>query len=410
MKRLSVVLAIALTSFVSTTAAQETEQETAQGSLPAPLQLPIDVAYTYFPTSDMADYRMMGAEVGGGADLTCSGVTIQGSMESMIANFTAISGQLASNAPGIAINYLIYSSPSLYALIQNLKESFEMNLNGSNMACQMARSVGKNQWADNPEQVRSVECMEKNGGLSPECVGAINGPIEKFVATKTLWKKGIDAAIEKAEGFLSTDCEALKDEDQPTLLSYVLSRGPNQCKDIELAKDLYIDQTINSDEGRMSPVAPDKTFSEVMAEQTNKQKEILDQLVAESSEDLVDSEAYQEMRENGRLSLTYPQHRLLQQIKNEDPLAYEAYSKRLATLMAINEMEGVARKIETGIRQGTYNSDSGDIGKSNQELMLQQSSVLRDLVAVEREKLEAQQQEAEMIKSGYRILEQSRVN
>lgn len=374
-----------------------------------PLQLPIDAAYTYFPTSDWGDFRAMSGQVGGGADLTCSGVTMQGSIETMIANYTAMAGQLVSNAPGIAVNYLAYSSPTTYALIQNLKESFEMNLNGSNMACQLARSTAQKNWDEKPEQARAVECMEQNGGLTAECVGSVEGPVGKFLEKKQEWSSTIDDAISDVNSFFSTDCEVLN-SDQPTLVSYTLARGPNKCKDIEMAKKLLVDMEINAEEGGMKPIAPDESFSDVVQETAEEYKERIDEIVSTPTDSLVESEAYQELIADNRIALSYSQHRLLTQIKEEDPLGYEAYSKRLATLMAVNELEGVARKIEAGLRQGAFNSDDAVIGQSNKEHMLDQASILRELAQAEREKMEAQQREAEFIQSGFKMLEQSRTN
>lgn len=402
MKSLSSYLSIGLIALSCHTQAAAGDDSTGLNN--PILQLPIDAAFTYFPTSDQADYKLMSGKAGGSANLTCSGVSLQGSLESMIANYQAMAGQTVANAPAIAINYLAYSRPTMYALVQNLKESFEMNLGASNTACQIARSAGKKNWSDNPDQQRAEDCFNENGGLAPSCVGTKPEQyVSSFLDKKREWSDRIQEAIDGMNDFLSTDCESL-DAEEPTLLSYVLAKGPNQCKDVSSAKDILIDLSIDPEKGEMTPIPPEKTFTAELKDRAVNYKDLLTTIAGEDTASLDQSAAFQDLSETNRVRFSYSDQRLLQQMKQQDPRKFEVFVQRMASLYAINDLEDLAYRLKIGLRQGALNSNSAEIGNSNAEHIRKQADDLLEYTASQRKRLENQQMEADFLRQGYKIL------
>lgn len=394
---------------LSAQVAPEGNGTTNSSRLSAPLQLPIDVGYTYFPTSADSDFRLTEASASGSAELTCSGVTLDGAISSMMNNVQSISGNLQNNAMGLALNYLIYSSPSLYSLVTNMKESFEMNLGASNLACNMARAAGKKNWDETSNEARVAQCLDKAGGLTQECLSGSEGTVYKFLDKKRQWSEDIQSAVDSADSFFDTDCETLN-SDQPTLMKMVFARSPNRCKEIEIASDIFPDRKINETTGEMDPVAAKKTPTELISESALESRDLIDELVESRTEDMTNTDAYEKLANKGRIKLSYGQHRMLTQLKDEDPIRYEAYRDRLATLMAINEMETIALKLKVGLRSAAHTAGDVELGEDNKQFVLDQIEYILAVAELERKKITNQQQESDLLEQGYRLLEQSRVN
>lgn len=376
---------------------------------PAPLQLPIDAGYTYFPSSSNGEFQLAEASAGGSADLTCSGVTLDGAMSSMLGNVQAVAGNLQNNAMGLGMNYLIYSSPSLYSLITNMKESFEMNLGASNLACSMARTAAKKNWDETSNEARVAQCLDESGGLSQECLSGSDGAVYTFLDKQREWSDSIQSAVDSADRFMASDCDALNSS-EPTLLKMVFVRSPNQCSDLEVASQIFPDRKINAETGDMDPIAPQKTPTDLIAESATESRDLIDELVESRTEEMTDKEAYEKLAEKGSLKLSYGQHRMLTQLKSEDEIRYEAYRDRLATLMAINEMETLALKLKVGLRSGAHTAGDVELGEDNKQFVLDQIEYILAVAELERKKITNQQQEADLLNEGYRLLEQSRVN
>lgn len=377
--------------------------------LPAPLQLPIDIGYTYFPSSAANEFRLAEAGVTGGPDITCSGVSMDGTFSAMTGAVRSLTGQLQENALGLSINYLIYSSPSLYALITNMKESFESSLNMANASCNMARSLGKKNWDEESNKARVAQCLDREGGLSDQCLKGSEGTVYRVLEKKREWTAAIDSKIQEFNELTGGGCEAL-DSSEPTVMQMVFVRSPNQCGDLELASDLVGDRKLNEEDGESEPVAATKKISDVISEKAESSRGLIDAIVSAPTGEMTTTDAYKELTGRNTVSFSASQQRMLKALRAEDQLRYEAYRDRLATMMAINQLETTALRLKVGLQAGSSNSGGAELGESNRRFVQEQIEYLLSIAELERKKISNQQMEANLLDQGYRLLQQSRVN
>lgn len=375
----------------------------------APMQLPIDIGYTYFPSSTQSDFRAVGASAGGGADLTCSGVTMDGAFQSMVGDFESLTGSLVGNAPGFLVNYLIYSSPSLYSLIQNMKEGVDFNLGAANATCNAIRSQAKKNWDENAQVTKQDECMNREGGASSNCISGDLGPIDFIVNKKLEWSETIQEYQDQLNDLFSTECEGL-DPDNPTVMQIVFSRSPNQCPDLDVAQRLLGDQGINDETGEPEPIPPEADPSEVVADLATESRDLIEALLGIADNGISKEEATRRLSERSNVSMSLAQQRMLQQLNREDPARYDEYVKRFSSMMAINSLETMALKLEVGLLNGAANVGTVNLAEGNVEFVERQIKWMKSFAALERKKLENQQAEAEMLSQGFKLLEQSRLN
>lgn len=402
---------LAMMSFSGVAIAQDSGSSPTGGSgiQRAPLQLPIDVGYTYFPSSNQSDFRAAGVSGDAGADLTCSGVTMDGAFQSMVGDFEALTGSLVGNAPGFLVNYLIYSSPSLYSLIQNMKEGVDFNLGAANATCNAIRSQAKKNWDENAQVTKQDECMNREGGASSNCISGDIGPIDFIVNKKLAWSETIQEYQNELNEVFSTECEGL-DPDNPTVMQIVFSRSPNQCPDLDIAQKLLGDQGINDETGLPEPIAPEADPSEVVADLAEESKGLLEALLGIGNSAISQEEASRRLAQRSNITMSLSQQRMLRQLEREDPARYEEYVKRLSSMMAINTLETMALKLEVGLLNGALNVGAVDLAEGNVEFVERQIKWMKSFAALERKKLENQQAEADMLSQGFKLLEQSRLN
>lgn len=375
----------------------------------APMQLPIDVGYTYFPSSSQSDFRAVGVSGDAGADLTCSGVTMDGAFQSMVGDFESLTGSLVGNAPGFLVNYLIYSSPSLYSLIQNMKEGVDFNLGAANATCNAIRSQARKNWDENAQVTKQDECMNREGGASSNCISGDVGPIDFIVNKKLAWSETIQEYQDGLNEIFSTECEGL-DPENPTVMQIVFSRSPNQCPDLDVAQKLLGDQGINDETGEPEPIAPEADPSEVVAELAEESKGLLEALLGIGNSAISQEEASRRLAQRSNITMSLSQQRMLRQLEREDPARYEEYVKRFSSMMAINTLETMALKLEVGLLNGALNVGAVDLAEGNVEFVERQIKWMKSFAALERKKLENQQAEADMLSQGFKLLEQSRLN
>lgn len=372
-----------------------------------PLSLPIQAAYTYIPTSENADYRLVTSSAAAGVDFGCQGVTMDGSLQATLDNFQQIASGLPAQAPALALNYLIYSSPSLYALVQNLKEAVDFNLNGANLACNTARTLGKQAWADDPAAVAQDECISQNGGLSDKCVSLVNPTVNSFIDKKNEWSTAVEDAVGSVETFMGSSCPAL-DSDQPTLMMLVLGRGSGRCEDITTARRVLIDMEINPEAADFKRISPVQSLSEFTVETNAGYSETIDTIVEQPTETFHTLEPYQSsIKGEHRAEISLSQHRMLKQMKAKAPRSYDAYIAKLAMFYTANDLEDLADRIEVGLNQGNANSELALLPGEETAKVLAQVEGLRDYSGALKRRLERQTAEAQFLDEGYRILMQA---
>lgn len=403
------LLSVSSISFAQEPGSSQDNGGDSNGIQRAPMQLPIDIGYTYFPSSTQSDFRAVGASAGGGADLTCSGVTMDGAFESMVGDFESLTGSLVGNAPGFLVNYLIYSSPSLYSLIQNMKEGVDFNLGAANATCNAIRSQAKKNWDENAQVTKQDECMNREGGASSNCISGDLGPIDFIVNKKLEWSETIQEYQDQLNDLFSTECEGL-DPDNPTVMQIVFSRSPNQCPDLDVAQRLLGDQGINDETGEPEPIPPEADPSEVVADLATESRDLIEALLGIADNGISKEEATRRLSERSNVSMSLAQQRMLRQLNREDPARYDEYVKRFSSMMAINSLETMALKLEVGLLNGAANVGTVNLAEGNVEFVERQIKWMKSFAALERKKLENQQAEAEMLSQGFKLLEQSRLN
>jgi len=95
-------------------------------------------------------------------NIGCSGIARGDIFNNLTSQITNQFSRLKSQAPGLAINYLIYSNPTLHNLIQQMNQSFEWLSQMTSIGCSSVRQIASN----NRESVAKAreKCLEEGGG------------------------------------------------------------------------------------------------------------------------------------------------------------------------------------------------------------------------------------------------------
>lgn len=80
-------------------------------------------------------------------NIGCANMDLQSLMSTYFGvDYKNILSYLESEAMGMVINYLIYSSPTLYSLLQDLKKSHDVNFSSYVASCEGIRNLAVNSW------------------------------------------------------------------------------------------------------------------------------------------------------------------------------------------------------------------------------------------------------------------------
>lgn len=97
----------------------------------------------YFPPIADRDFDTpLRFGIGTGLDVGCAGVDLQHLLDQyFMIDYAHILDYLKANAAGMAINYVIYSNPTMYTLIQHLKQGADFAVNLNQVTCTSIRQA-----------------------------------------------------------------------------------------------------------------------------------------------------------------------------------------------------------------------------------------------------------------------------
>ncbi len=93
------------------------------------------------PVSGYQQVELIGGGFSTGLNVGCEGVGLPNIASKLSSQLNGLLGNLEELALGIAINQLIFSNPTLYELIQDMKESLQFNLKLNVASCQSLRAL-----------------------------------------------------------------------------------------------------------------------------------------------------------------------------------------------------------------------------------------------------------------------------
>jgi len=383
---------------------------------PMLVDLPIEGAFSYFPSTDAGDFTLAEAYGDLGVNLGCNGVTLDGSIDAMINQYSSIARQFVANAPMIAVNYLVYSQPSLYSLIQNLKESTEFMLDVTSFTCQGARQLAMSNWEDSLGEKAAAECISSNGAATAACSDGdslVDRANRLVTERKKQWAKKVadakealsKASVRDAMGNLvksGESCDALNDDDEEvTANDLTLALSGLGCSDIELAKSLLPDTVIESDveKGAKRQVPASLTVEKALADESIKVAKALDQLADKNTSDARSRAAYETLAEAGANSdLTLKQIAMLKTVKDEaDDVTYQAYLTQVAVVMSRNRLSNIVDRLEIGLLNGMLNKDQATLGTDIEEQTKDKIRLLKAQIDTIDRMIAGQQRELELL-------------
>lgn len=108
--------------------------------------LPAD---SYYPSDQVLNAQVLGVEVGGmGVSMGCDGLTLNNSLASLGQEVEMLVDYYSANALSLLLNYLVYSDPALYNLLNNNLDGFRSYIRGLAISCQQAREAGVKAYND----------------------------------------------------------------------------------------------------------------------------------------------------------------------------------------------------------------------------------------------------------------------
>lgn len=388
---------------------------------PTLVDLPIEGAFSYFPTTDMGDFTIAEARAGFGLNLGCAGVTIDGSMDAMVNQFKSMGKQFLANAPMIGVNYLVYSQPSLYALIQNLKESTEFMLDMTNFTCQSARQLAQDKWQDSIGSQAAAECAASNGAATAACSNgdSLVDKANKYISNK---KKQWRTEVEKAKKLMAKaslkdalgnviksgdSCDAL-DPENVTANDVTLALSGLGCADIELAKKLLPDAKLPDKvekTGTTEPIPAKLTVEKALADESIRVGRALDIIAKRDDSELAAQQAYATLAEAGaNTDLTLKQISMLRAVNRDaDSITYQAYLSQVSVLMARNRLSNIVDRLEIGLLTGKLNKDSSTLGEDLEDQTRDKIRLLKAQIDTIDRMIAGQQKELELLSQAGRL-------
>lgn len=124
----------------------------------------LDIGSSNYPTTSGRNFSIVKGGVGTGLDVTCSGVDLENILRSYFGvDFKSIMEYVASNAAGLALTYFIYSNPTLYSLLQDLKRAGDFALNANMLSCSSIRQMADNARKRAIEAQGMDKCISERG-------------------------------------------------------------------------------------------------------------------------------------------------------------------------------------------------------------------------------------------------------
>lgn len=136
-----------------------------------------------YPISDNANQRFDLVNVGirSNLDVGCGGLDLKDVLKTYYnADYQNIIDYIKANALGMAVNYLIYENPTLYSLLQDLKNSADFALNAQMISCQSIRESSDKKRKNNDYYADAKVLCLRDGNTETQC--SDDGKLEKYLS------------------------------------------------------------------------------------------------------------------------------------------------------------------------------------------------------------------------------------
>lgn len=196
-------------------------------------------SFSYFPDTAGYTFDVYSATASAGIEVGCDGVSIDALADSLAGQFEYIIEYYEKNALGLAITYLIYSRPTLAALIDKLKAAFQINLDHALLTCGEAKEMALKRAAENPDNKAWADCRTKNPGNEGACLGSASqfgasldrvfnsaGGTIRSVTRKFRIPDEVYSVFGNSEGTAIASCSGLSAQEMTMAIDLVSYRDP----------------------------------------------------------------------------------------------------------------------------------------------------------------------------------------
>lgn len=297
-------------------------------------------SYSYFPEVNGYAFDLFSGRISVGIEVGCNGISIDSLVDSLSGQFEYIIDYYTRNALGLAINYLIYSRPTLAALIDKLKAAFEYNLDHALWTCDKAKAMGAKKIKENTDNAAYNECLKDHPGNQGACLGessafgaSLNSVFNRADAaiSSTLSRFRVDRVLGKTDVAGSIACSGL--------LEYEMKIAEHLIPSKPLARD--------SDDVML----PTATVDSLVEDRTKMLKSKYDYMIRNyNSETWITSSEFVELAQfSEEVKLSGAEYRKLQVLKSRNNGEYTIRLHDFAQQNAIATVRRVIDKIDYGL-------------------------------------------------------------
>lgn len=124
---------------------------------------------SYFPPVVGQDFHPINIGFNTGLDVGC-GLDVEHALNTYLnVDYEHLIEYLKSNAMGLAVNYIVYSNPTLYTLLQDLKQGADWMINMNMFTCQSIRKAADQaRWSDPYYAEAKKKCLQSNSLVNCE--------------------------------------------------------------------------------------------------------------------------------------------------------------------------------------------------------------------------------------------------
>lgn len=156
----------------------------------------------YVPSTGR-NFTILKAGGGSGVDVGCANTDLEAMLAGYFSvDFKSIMGYLQSNAGAFLLTWLIYSNPTLYSLLQDLKQAGDFALNANMLNCSTIRTIADNSRNKAITQEALEECSNmpqsvRDANMEQCKKDAIERRTKRFSARQAVGMGDSDVSVNK---------------------------------------------------------------------------------------------------------------------------------------------------------------------------------------------------------------------
>lgn len=324
--------------------------------------------HTLFPEIEGRRFEVINGTAGTEVNIACDGVNVDGVLDGMVDQYEAIFENLMQNWASMGVNYLVYSSPTLYSLLDDLNNTAEFNMGMTMDSCNSLRSRTKSRTQDLIDAAIN-RCIEDRGASDSYCNDASN--YQEYID---------DARIEEAEESQESSLAAIDDcEGENCVSTGNIEKGNTRDHLVALAKvdkddreniKAVLDYIEVDDDGETSYKKAGKTLHETIREMRDKYKEALNDLVNMATSGKNDtwtaSDEYRFFQNKSNKAPSASDISSLAELSKNDPYKYESKVDIISNEQAMTYGRWLINRLEMAILNYTNpeSKTGGKISKS----------------------------------------------